>query len=77
MRREQLQTTTPIPCLFLMQGALKVWKYPLPRLFDDENNMMGSFKMLPTMNPVNLLCRVYVVKVSVANKLFDSVKEAS
>ena len=45
------------------QGSLKVWKYPLPTLFDDENNTMGSFKMLPTMDPVNLLCRVYVVKV--------------
>ena len=42
---------------------MKVWKYPLPTLFDDENNTMGSFKMLPTMDPVNLLCRVYVVKV--------------
>ena len=61
-------------CLFLMQGALKVWKYPLPPLFDDESNAMGSFKLLPTMNPVNLLCRVYVVKVSASNVLFDTVK---
>ena len=57
-----------------MQGALKVWKYPLPPFFDDENNAMGSFKLLPTMNPVNLLCRVYVVKVTVPNELFDSIK---
>lgn len=44
------------------KGAIKVWKYPLPALFDDENVTLGSFKMLPTMDPVNLLCRVYVVK---------------
>ena len=44
------------------KGNLKVWKYPLPPLFDDENLTLGSFKKLPTQDPVNVLCRVYIVK---------------
>ena len=41
---------------------LKVWKYPLPDLFNDPNLTMGSFKKLPTQDPVNVLCRVYIVR---------------
>ena len=41
---------------------LRVWRYPLPDLFDDPALTLGSFKKLPTPDPVNVLCRVYVVR---------------
>ena len=44
------------------KGNFKVWKYPLPPLFDNEILTMGSFKRLPTQDPVSVLCRVYIVK---------------
>ncbi|XP_065652291.1 otoferlin isoform X5 [Hydra vulgaris] len=44
------------------KGAIKVWKFPLPSFFYNENNTLGSFKRLPSMDPINVLCRIYVVK---------------
>nr|XP_047145918.1 otoferlin-like isoform X1 [Hydra vulgaris] len=44
------------------KGAIKVWKFPLPSFFYNENNTLGSFKRLPSMDPINVLCRIYIVK---------------
>lgn len=46
-----------------LQGALKVWKFPLPKLFDNEPPN-GSFVKLPSNEPVNVLVRCYVIRVS-------------
>ena len=48
---------------YFFQGALKVWKFPLPKIFENEPPN-GSFAKLPSNEPVNVLVRVYVVRVS-------------
>ena len=51
----------PFPCA-LLQGSLKVWKYPLPEHVEMDP-IVGTFLKLPSNEPVNILARVYVVKV--------------
>ncbi|KXJ13200.1 Otoferlin [Exaiptasia diaphana] len=43
------------------KGSLKVWKYPLPEHVEMDP-IVGTFLKLPSNEPVNVLCRVYVVK---------------
>lgn len=44
------------------KGNFRVWKYPLPPLFEIATLTTGSFKRLPTQDTQTILCRVYVVK---------------
>ena len=44
------------------QGSLKVWQYPLPENVEADPTI-GTFRKLPSNEPVNVLVRVYVVKV--------------
>ena len=45
-----------------LQGSLKVWKYPLPEHVEMDP-IVGTFLKLPSNEPVNVLVRVYVIKV--------------
>ncbi|XP_065062327.1 otoferlin-like isoform X2 [Rhopilema esculentum] len=45
------------------KGALKVWKFPLPKMFENEPPN-GSFTKLPSNEPVNVLVRCYVIRAS-------------
>jgi len=42
---------------------LKVWKYPLPE-YVEMDPIVGTFLKLPSNEPVNMLARVYVIKVN-------------
>ena len=53
---------TSSTCLFLLRGLLKVWKYPLPEHVEMDP-LVGTFLKLPSNEPVNVLARVYVIKV--------------
>ena len=44
------------------KGSLKVWKYPLPEHVEMDP-LVGTFLKLPSNEPVNVLARVYVIKV--------------
>ncbi|XP_066910478.1 otoferlin-like [Clytia hemisphaerica] len=44
------------------KGAIKVWKHPLPDFFKNPSLVLGSFQMLPTRDPLDVLCRVYIVR---------------
>ncbi len=44
------------------KGSLKVWKYPLPEHVEMDP-IVGTFLKLPSNEPVNVLARVYVIKV--------------
>ena len=46
-----------------LQGSLKVWKYPLPE-YVEMDPIVGTFLKLPSNEPVNMLARVYVIKVN-------------
>ena len=53
----------------LLQGSLKIYKYPLPDDIDDTtitggDPALGLFQGLPSNDPVKVLVRVYVVKVT-------------
>ena len=41
---------------------MKVWKYPLPEHVEMDP-LVGTFLKLPSNEPVNVLARVYVIKV--------------
>ena len=47
----------------MFQGSLKVWKLPVPEHVEMDP-VVGTFLKLPSNEPVNVLVRVYVVKVS-------------
>jgi hypothetical protein len=52
-----------------MQGSLKVYKFPLPADVDDPifngfDPSKGLFQKIPSNDPVSVLVRVYIVKVS-------------
>ena len=51
------------------QGALKIYKIPLPADIDDPSLMgmdpqLGLFQNIPGNDPIHVLVRVYVIKVS-------------
>ena len=48
--------------MFLLQGSLKVWKYPVPEHVEMDP-LVGTFIKLPSNEPVNVLVRVYVIRV--------------
>lgn len=48
---------------FIFQGAIKVWKHPLPKFLEVESPTASFFK-LPSNEPVNVLLRVYVIRVT-------------
>lgn len=50
-------------CYVFLQGSLKVWKYPLPE-YVEMDPIVGTFLKLPSNEPVNMLARVYVIKVN-------------
>ncbi len=54
---------------FLFQGSLKIYKIPLPPDIEDStitggDPQYGLFQGLPGNDPIHVLARVYVVKVS-------------
>ena len=56
-------------CFCHDQGSLKIYKVPLPPDTADTTLMGGDpqyglFQGLPTNDPVHVLVRVYIVKVS-------------
>jgi len=58
----------------LLQGSLKIYKYPLPDDIEDTtltggDPSLGQFQGLPGNDPIKVLVRIYVVKV---NKCFTT-----
>ena len=54
---------------YMFQGSLKIYKIPLPDDIEDTtmtggDPSMGLFGGLPSNDPIHVLVRVYVVKVS-------------
>ena len=54
----------------IFQGNLRIWKYPLPEGFDAEDDM-GTYYRLPSFEPINVMVRVYVIRVSTFHCLGD------
>ena len=48
-------------CVGKFKGSLKVWKYPLPEGLEIDP-VIGTFRRLPSNEPVNVLVRVYIIK---------------
>lgn len=53
----------------LSQGAIKVYKWPLPKDIEDKTIMgfdpqNGFFQGLPSNDPIRVLVRVYIVKAN-------------
>jgi hypothetical protein len=53
----------------MLQGAIKVYKWPLPKDIEDHTIMgfdpqYGFFQGVPSNDPIHVLVRVYVVKAN-------------